>query len=57
MQKNQYLNGIITGIFGAISFLVIKYLFSREVDFFTTIVFAVVFAVTYILSHKFFGKK
>ncbi|GEM_PF-3246957 len=57
MQKNQYLNGIIAGIFGSISFLIIRYLFSREVDFLTTIVFAIVFAVTYILSHKFFGKK
>ena len=57
MQKNQYFIGIVSAITAGIAFLTIKYLFSGEIDFLTSIIFMLVFGITYILSHKFFGKK
>ncbi|MFW0871212.1 MAG: hypothetical protein ACKKL4_02035 [Patescibacteria group bacterium] len=56
-QKNQNLIGIISAITSGIAFLAIKYLFSGEIDFLTSIIFMLTFGTTYILLHKFFGKK
>ncbi|MDD4250595.1 MAG: hypothetical protein PHX27_00185 [Candidatus ainarchaeum sp.] len=57
IKRNEYSAGIIGAIFGGLAFLIVKYIFSGELDFLTAILFTIAFGITHILLTKFFINK